>query len=43
MDFTALATAVTTSINGALTAVIPLIGLIVSASVGYKLFRKFTG
>lgn len=43
MDFTALATAVQTAITGALTAVVPLVGVLISASVGYKLFRKFTG
>lgn len=43
MDFAALNTAVMTSVNGALAAVIPALALIIGASVGYKLFRKFVG
>ena len=43
MDFAALTTAVVTSVNSALTAVIPGIALIIGSSVGYKLFRKFVG
>lgn len=43
MDFTALNTAALASIGSALDAVIPALALIIGASVGYKLFRKFVG
>lgn len=43
MDFAALNTAAVTAINNALTAIVPAIALIVGASVGYRLFRKFVG
>lgn len=43
MDFSALATALTTELGKVLTAAMPVITLVVSASVGYRLFRKFVG
>jgi hypothetical protein len=43
MDFTTLTSAATASISSALTAIIPALALIIGASVGYKLFRKFLG
>ncbi len=43
MDFTALATALTTEVTSALTAVQPVIILVLSAVVGYALFRRFVG
>lgn len=43
MDFAALNTAAVTAIGSALDAIIPALALIIGASVGYKLFRKFVG
>jgi len=43
MDFTTLATSAVTEITAAIDAVIPALALVIGASVGYKLFRKFVG
>lgn len=43
MDFTALSTALVTEVGDVLTAAMPILTLIISATVGYKLFRKFVG
>lgn len=41
MDFAGIVTAVTAQVTLALTAVVPLIGVILGASVGYKFIRRF--
>lgn len=43
MDFGTLATTVQTQVTGTLSAVAPVVGMILAAVVGYKLFRKFVG
>lgn len=43
MDFSALNTAVLTTLNDALSAVVPAVAIILGAGAGYKLFRRFLG
>lgn len=38
-----LASTVQTQVSDALAAVAPVVGIIIAAVVGYKLFRRFTG
>jgi hypothetical protein len=41
MDYSALVTAVSAQVTLALAAVIPLVGVILGATVGYKFIRRF--
>jgi len=41
MDFTALATNLGTVVSGAITAAIPVIVIVLGATVGYRVFRRF--
>lgn len=43
IDFSSLATAVQTDVTGAITAMLPFLGLLCGAVVGWRIFRKFTG
>jgi Phage major coat protein, Gp8 len=42
MDFTVLATAVGTAATGAISASIPVIVIVLGATIGYRLFKRFT-
>jgi hypothetical protein len=42
MDFSALTTALTTEVGSALTAVVSVAALILGASVGYRVYKRFT-
>ena len=42
MDFSALATAVGTEATRAITAAIPVIVIVMGATIGYRLFKRFT-
>lgn len=41
MDFVALATSLGTVVTSAITASIPVITIVLGATVGYKVFRRF--
>ena len=41
MNYGTLVTAVSEQVTAALTAVIPLLGVILGATVGYKFIRRF--
>lgn len=41
MDFAALATAVGASATSAITASIPVIVIVLGATIGYRLFKRF--
>lgn len=41
MDFTALATAMGTVITGAISASIPVIVIVLGATLSYRVFKKF--
>lgn len=43
VDFSTLATAVQTDVTAAITAMLPFLGLLCGAVVGWRIFRKFTG
>lgn len=43
MDFSVLTTAVTAQVGDVFTAITPLLAIIISAGVGYGLFRRFVG
>lgn len=43
MNFTSLSTALATSAGDALTAVVPVIVIVLGATVGYRLFKRFAG
>lgn len=43
VDFSTLATAVQTDVTSAITAMLPFLGLLCGAVVGWRIFRKFTG
>lgn len=43
MDFSALTTALTTEVNGALAAVVAITAIILGATVGYRVYKRFTG
>lgn len=43
MDWAALVTAVTAEIGDVFTAIVPVVAMLVAASVGYGLFRRFVG
>ena len=41
MDFSALATSVGTEATSAITAAIPVIVIVLGATIGYRLFKRF--
>lgn len=41
MDFAALTTSLTTAVTGAISAAVPLIVIVLSAQIGYKLYKRF--
>lgn len=41
MDFTALASSLGTSATGAISAAVPVILIVLGATVGYRLFKRF--
>lgn len=43
IDFSSLASAVQTDVTAALTAILPFLGLLCGAVIGWRIFRKFTG
>jgi hypothetical protein len=42
MDFATLTTQLVTVVQGAITAAVPLIAVVLGATIGYKLYKRFT-
>lgn len=42
MDFSSLTTSLTTEVGSALTAVVSIAALILGATVGYRVYKRFT-
>ena len=42
MDFSSLSTALTTNVNGAVTAALPIAALVLGITVGYRVYKHFT-
>lgn len=42
LDFTGVGTAVTAELSPAITAAMPIAGIILAAGIGWKLYKRFT-
>lgn len=42
LDFTAVGTAVTAELGPAITAAMPIAGIILAAGIGWKIYKRFT-
>lgn len=42
LDFTNVGTAITTELTPAITAAMPIAGIILAAGIGWKLYKRFT-
>lgn len=42
LDFTGVSAAVTTELSPAITAAMPIAGVILAAGIGWKLYKRFT-
>lgn len=43
IDFSTLTTAIQTDVTASITAILPFLGLLLGAFLGWKVFRKLTG